>query len=122
MQTFLFQSIVCVCSTLKPLKDDLQVSCLFVSTEVLTQIPSKSPNLVHTCHSSAKAIKPVTTACCQCEGLFLDDGSGHEKHIWCFSGAAGANRIAEASRRTGNEKKPEGILEGVFMMFGMLDG
>lgn len=100
-----------------------QVSCLFVFIEVLTQNPSKSPNLAHTCHSSAKAIKPGSRPpAVSGKDSSWDDGSGHRKHIWCFSDAAGANRIAEATRRTGNEKKPQGILEGVFMMFALLDG
>lgn len=123
MQPLLFQSNACVCSTLKPLKDDLEVSCLFVFTEVLTQNPSKSPNLAHTCHSSAKAIKPGSRPpAVSVKDSSWDDVSGHKKHFWCFSDAAGANRIAEAARRTGNEKKPEGKLEGVFMMCATLDG
>lgn len=123
MQPLLFQLTVCVCSTLKPLEDDLQVSCVFVFTEVLTQNPSKSPNLAHTCHSSAKAIKPGSRPpAVSVKDSSWDDVSGHRKHIWCFSGAAGANGTAEATRRPGKEEKPEGVLEGVFMMFALLDG
>lgn len=66
------------------------VSCLFVFTEVLTQNPGKSPNLAHTCHSSAKAIKPGSRlSVVSVKDFTGDDGSGRRKHIRC-SDAAGA--------------------------------
>lgn len=69
----------------------LGVSCVFVFTEVLTQNPGKSPNLAHTCHSSAKAIKPGSRPSAVSEKDSAgDDGSEHRKHIWCFSYATGA--------------------------------
>lgn len=91
-QILLFQLIICVYNTLKKtVKDDSKVSCLFVFTEVLTQNPSKSPNLAHTCHSSAKAIKPGSRPpAVSVKDSSGDDGSGHRKEIRCFSDAAGA--------------------------------
>lgn len=112
----LFQLISCVYCTLRTLYDDLNVSwclmpvCIHRSP---TQNPRKSPNLAHTCHSSAKAIKPGSRPSAVSVKDFLetiDQDTGNMSDVFLMQQARRVDRLAQTTCSTGNEKKPEGIL------------
>lgn len=51
-----------------------------------------------------------------------DTGNSWKSGVFLMPPVRRTHRFAEATRRTGNKEEPEGILEGAFMAFAMLDG